>query len=306
MFLSWYVGEATDPYDFATLVEADLTLTARWAEAVVVTFDLGYVGAPAATEVAIAKGTAVQEPANPIRAYHTFLGWYESAAATDPYVFATLVNANLTLTARWEEVITTIAAFRALATDETAIIQGIVTNVGPYNSFSMEDASGAAVALRIPGKNAKTIDFAVGAMIKVIAKKGIFNDLVQAEAVDSVYEIVSTGNALPAAVDLNAASLAAADLEQYMSRLIKLDNMEIVNRTVDQHDNITLTLKRADEATIVLRWDSRVNLGENQAAFQALAIGDFVNIDGATLGWYYNPQISIDNADQCVKVVAAP
>ncbi len=102
VFENWYVGEATDPYDFNTAVTANLTLTARWIEGatVTVTFNLGYEGSPAATVETILQGTAVAAPADPAREGYQFEGWFEGEA-TDPYDFATLVEANLVLTAKW-------------------------------------------------------------------------------------------------------------------------------------------------------------------------------------------------------------
>ena len=191
--------------------------------------------------------------------------------------------------------VTTIADFLALEDAETATIKGIITNVGPHNSFSMEDETGA-VAFRIGGKNSTNIDFVVGDEIEAEVKKADFNGLIQAELTGE-YEVVSSNNTLPALVDLNEASLDAADLLQYQSRIVKLDNMEVTVANVDGYGTVDLTLKRADGATIALRWDNRV-VFEGNTTMKDFKVGDIVNIAGATLGWYNNPQLAVDNINQ--------
>ena len=102
-------------------------------------------------------------------------------------------------------------------------------------------------------------------------------------------------------MDLNEASLDAADLLQYQSRIVKLDNMEVTVANVDGYGTVDLTLKRADGATIALRWDNRVVFDGN-TTMKDFKVGDVVNIAGATLSWYNNPQLAVDNISQIVLV----
>ena len=51
----------------------------------------------------VAAGAAAVEPKEPSWPGYKFLGWFSSEEATTPYVFSTPVNANLTLTARWQK-----------------------------------------------------------------------------------------------------------------------------------------------------------------------------------------------------------
>lgn len=71
-------------------------------ETVTLTFDAnGHGTAPAAETVA--KGTAATAPADPEAEGYTFGGWYEEAACTNAYSFATVLNANKTVYAKWTE-----------------------------------------------------------------------------------------------------------------------------------------------------------------------------------------------------------
>ena len=68
-----------------------------------VTFKLGYEGAKDPEPVKVAEGKTVPKPAtDPVREGYIFKGWFNGAAL---YSFDTPVTADLTLTAKWEQVV---------------------------------------------------------------------------------------------------------------------------------------------------------------------------------------------------------
>ena len=70
----------------------------------VVTFNLNYDGAPAATTQKVNAGAKAQKPANPSRNGYSFVNWYENAAGTgNAFDFNTPINANKTLYAKWDQ-----------------------------------------------------------------------------------------------------------------------------------------------------------------------------------------------------------
>jgi len=92
----------------ATPITKNLTLYAKWVSynpdtQWLVSFNLGYTGAgapPAA--IPVNKGTAVGTLPVVTRAGFDFLGWFESADATDPVDATFTPSGNVTLTARWD------------------------------------------------------------------------------------------------------------------------------------------------------------------------------------------------------------
>lgn len=104
------VGAVTVTENKFTMPAEAVTVTVTFKEKVVVpptptmysvTFDADNGTTPAVVEVE--ENTAVAAPAvNPEKEGFTFLGWFAPEAAV-AYDFATLVTANLTLTAHWEE-----------------------------------------------------------------------------------------------------------------------------------------------------------------------------------------------------------
>lgn len=108
VFQGWYVDqEYTQAYDFATPVNTDITLYAKWVDgevpaAYVVSFDSK--GGSAVDVQTVSEGAAAIEPTAPTRAGFLFKGWFLDEAYTQAYDFKTPVNANITLFVNWEEI----------------------------------------------------------------------------------------------------------------------------------------------------------------------------------------------------------
>lgn len=87
------------PYDFATPVTGDLTLTAGWT---INTYTVRFntAGGSSVPEQTIDHGQKVTEPAAPTREGYTFTGWLLDGK---PFDFATPITGNITLTAGWQE-----------------------------------------------------------------------------------------------------------------------------------------------------------------------------------------------------------
>ena len=110
IFGGWYTDtDCTNKYDFAIGVTADIILYAKWTAEVItytVTFNLNYDGSTDTTQ-SVTSGNAVSTPEVPTRDGYAFVGWYKEAECTNEYVFSTGVTENITLYAKWTEVITT-------------------------------------------------------------------------------------------------------------------------------------------------------------------------------------------------------
>lgn len=79
-----------------------ITMMNPSGETVTLTFNAnGHGTAPEAETVT--KGTAATAPADPEAEGYTFGGWYEEAACTNAFSFATVLNADKTVYAKWTE-----------------------------------------------------------------------------------------------------------------------------------------------------------------------------------------------------------
>lgn len=103
IFDGWYLNNKK--YDFNTVVTGNITLVAKWKEDPnVKRYEVKFNsdgGNSVATQRVIAGKTAVQ-PKNPTRSGYTFEGWYLDGSK---YNFSLKVNSNITLVARWKEVV---------------------------------------------------------------------------------------------------------------------------------------------------------------------------------------------------------
>ena len=104
-FVEWRLNNRT--YNFNTIVTNNITLTAIWQEVsktqeqVTITFNSN--GGSPVNSLTINKGSKVSRPADPTRSGYTFAGWeLQNGNAFD---FNTPVNNNITLNAKWNEII---------------------------------------------------------------------------------------------------------------------------------------------------------------------------------------------------------
>ncbi len=119
-FDGWYLSDGTK-YDFSKEVTSNLTLIAKWTkdatptptptptpttEKVTVTFNTN--GGSSVSSQEIDKGAKAVEPTVPTKeatstTTYAFEGWYTDEALTIKFDFTIVVNANITLYAKWTE-----------------------------------------------------------------------------------------------------------------------------------------------------------------------------------------------------------
>lgn len=104
-FAGWYLNNKV--YNFNTKVTSNITLIAKWEKVeetpakYTVTFNSN--GGTAITKQIIEKDKKIVRPTNPTRKGYNFVGWYLNGKAFD---FNTKVTSNITLTAKWNEILT--------------------------------------------------------------------------------------------------------------------------------------------------------------------------------------------------------
>lgn len=100
-FEGWHRDAAgTLAWDFSSPVIGDMTLYAKWSPITrTVRFDAA--GGSAVAPQAVAPGSAVTRPADPVRTGYAFGGWFADAALTRAWDFSEPVTRNLTLYAKW-------------------------------------------------------------------------------------------------------------------------------------------------------------------------------------------------------------
>ena len=109
-FAGWYYdAEGTQAFDFATKLEQDVKLYAKWIEQTpaVDTHKVTFSDGIDATEDAVVEvedGKAVARPGDPELAGYKFLGWTLDKETMELYDFSTPVTADITLHGVWQKV----------------------------------------------------------------------------------------------------------------------------------------------------------------------------------------------------------
>lgn len=117
-FKGWFTDkECTKAFDFATPIKEDMLLYAKWEEEVIppdaITYVVSYVTNCNTTieDKIVREGRTISAPTNLTKDDHKFGGWYTDAQFTNAYDFTKPIYSNLTLYAKWIEVITYTVTF---------------------------------------------------------------------------------------------------------------------------------------------------------------------------------------------------
>lgn len=103
-FAGWFSDEdCTVPYDFSANVTEAITIHAKWADPVNLTYNLNYTGASDPTVVTVGKGLALNAPKNPVRTGYYFAGWYTEDKGGTEVDFTASATEDKTLYAHWTE-----------------------------------------------------------------------------------------------------------------------------------------------------------------------------------------------------------
>lgn len=99
-FLGWYLEDATEAYDFATLVTEALTLTARWQKQHTVNFYLDAAMENLHEAIKVYDGELVDLPTEPELAGYRFDAWYLDE---EPFDELAPIVGDINVIAHWKE-----------------------------------------------------------------------------------------------------------------------------------------------------------------------------------------------------------
>jgi len=237
----------------------------------------------------------VLTPPNPELLGKNFDGWFLDE---ELYDFDQEVNSNFVLTAKWSDVSEiTISDFLKLNVGNHATIEGVITSDSMYNTFTIEDNTGA-VSLRIPGLNALSdLNFKVGSKVKALVKKTDFNGLIQAEVeLDEEMIIDNELHELKESINLDGKTLD--EFSNYQSHLVNLTNLEVVSvsKTSFANNDLRITVTKNDERLTIEYND---NFQSSLVEFVLmLEKGDLIDIVNAPLGYNNKPELHISTITQ--------
>ncbi len=178
----------------------------------------------------------------------------------------------------------TIASARALAVNEYALIQGIVTFIDGRNIYVQDATAGIDLFLN---SNTVPTTLAIGDMVKAYGKVAVYNGLVELSSINGGNEnqflVLSSGNPLPLAVKTIAEILedAAGD------NMLQSTRVQIV-------DAICGTINTANN-TPITQGESTLNIYK-MPVVTGLMEGDIMIVIGV-IGCHNAPQLRVNSAD---------
>ncbi len=102
IFVGWYTdSELTQVFNSEATIENEITLYAKYSEAVTVVYDTNG-GSLAQTKDVVAKGSLIN-PSTPSLKGMSFVGWYKDPELTQAFDPANPISENITLYAKWKE-----------------------------------------------------------------------------------------------------------------------------------------------------------------------------------------------------------
>lgn len=174
----------------------------------------------------------------------------------------------------------TIAAARALANNEYALVQGIVTFIDGRNVYVQDETAGIDLFLN---NNTVPSGLALGDMVLAYGQKTVYKGLVELQNINggeaSQFSIISSGNTLPLAEKTIAEILTDhAGTQMLQSTRVKIVNATI--GTINTSNNTPLT-----------QGDNSINIYK-VPTLSGITAGDAVDVIGV-VGCYNNPQIRV-------------
>ncbi|WP_434752918.1 InlB B-repeat-containing protein [Paenibacillus amylolyticus] len=124
-FKGWYSDtDLTNGYNFSSPVLNHITLYAKWAPMITVSFDSK--GGSTVNTQTVEFNTRATTPASPTRTGYAFGGWYINEGLTDAYNFASPVTINVTLYAKWTPLFTVSFDLKGGASviDQKTVVEG--------------------------------------------------------------------------------------------------------------------------------------------------------------------------------------
>jgi len=177
----------------------------------------------------------------------------------------------------------TIAAARALASNEYAMVQGVVTFIDGRNVYVQDETAGIVLFLN---NNTVPAGLAIGDMVKAYGKKSVYNGLVELTSINGSDEvqfcIMSSGNELPLAVKTIAEILA----DYGNANMLQSTRVQIIDATIGVINTSNNTPITQDESTMNIY---------KMPVVEGLLEGDFVTVTGI-VGCYNAPQLRINSA----------
>ena len=203
-------------------------------------------------------------------------------AAKEGYYDSPVINATYTIS--YAPSIITIAEARALALNEYALVQGVVTFIDGRNVYIQDETAGIDLYL-----NSNTVpeSLAIGDNVSAYGSRAIYKGLVELSGIngndESEFSILSSGNELPLAIK----TIAEINSDFNASNMLQSTRVKI--------ENAVIGTINPSGTTVITQDGNNLNI-YLMPIVEGLVEGDEVTVTGV-IGCYNAPQLRIVNAN---------
>ena len=239
-----------------------------------------------------AEGTTVTVTATPHPGYELSSLTYSYAGATPISIMQTMqftmpaadVIVNATFSEQQQQNPISIAEARALAVNEYALVQGVVTFIDGRNVYIQDETAGIDLYLN---NNTVPEALAIGDMVLGYGKVAVYKGLVELSGINGgnldEFAILSNGNELP---------LAVKTIDEILTdfngnNLLQSTRVQIVEATIGE-------INTANN-TPITQGESTMNIYKLPVV-EGLVEGDIVTVIGI-VGCFNNPQLRVNSAE---------
>ena len=213
--------------------------------------------------------------------YSTPIAISETTTVKAMAVKAGMSNSNVasaTYTIQAAPTVITIAEARALAVNEFALVQGVVTFIDGKNVYIQDETAGIDLYL-----NSAVNTLSLGDKVQAYGKRSNYNGLLELANINpndaSQFSVISTGNTLP----LAEKTIAEINADAAGNNMLQSTRVKVVNAiigTINTSNNTPLT-----------QGENTINIYK-VPALDNIEAGDAVDVIGV-IGCYNNPQLRV-------------
>ena len=183
-----------------------------------------------------------------------------------------------------------IADARALAVNEYALVQGVITFIDNKNVYIQDETAGIDLFL-----NSTVSTLNLGDKVQAYGKIALYKGLVELSGIDpsdaSQFSVISTGNTLPLAVK----TIAEINADAAGNNMLQSTRVQIVEATVG-------TINTSNN-TPITQGENSINIYK-MPVVDGLVEGNVITVTGI-IGCYNAPQLRVANAND-ITVQTAP
>lgn len=181
-----------------------------------------------------------------------------------------------------------------------AKVLGVVTSLVLYNSYTIEDDTGA-LTFTTGRDNIKVIEFDVGDLVVIEVEKTSSNGIVLAKLTNKEYEVIKGDYPNLDVVNLNDIGVTEDILLKYQSRVASVKGLVVEEIDINSYKSITIQAKLNDQY-VTVKYDSRIP-NVNTEYLETLKKGDTFDIENVIVAGTEQLDLHVGKITEVIETI---